>query len=243
MINVSASALGILEDCPRCFWFDRIEKRPRPRGIFPSLPGGFDKIIKTYMDGFRKQLKLPPELSDQNSFEKGYILFEDQAKMDRMRNWRTGLKVAHSVDCALIGALDDLLYIPEQGLYMPLDYKTKGSPTSAEDALKYYQRQLDCYDLLLSKNGYPTTHEGILLYYSPGSMYEIGNCHMHTQIITISTDPARAESLLEDASDILSLEKPPAPAIDCEYCEFIHDRIAFSAVETFQKQAEKATGE
>jgi len=243
MINVSASALGILEDCPRCFWFDRIEKRPRPRGIFPSLPGGFDKIIKTCMDGFRRELKLPPELAEKQMLEKGYILFDDQAKMDRMRNWRTGLKVAHGVECALIGALDDLLYIPEKHVFAPLDYKTKGSPTSAEDALKYYQRQLDCYDLLLMKNGFPTNHEAFLLYFSPDAMYEIGNCHMHTQIITIQTDPARAESLLEDASDILSMDKPPAPAIDCEYCEFVQDRITFSAVETFQKQAEKATGE
>lgn len=240
-INVSASALNLLDSCPRCFWFDRIEKRPRPRGIFPSLPGGFDKIIKNYMDEFRMIGKLPPELESLSEF--GWKLFFDQNKMDRMRNWRTGLKIQFSSKLVLIGALDDLLYIPETMIFMPLDYKTKGSETSVEDAVKYYQRQLDIYDLMLSNNGYPTNHKGTLLYFSPESVEENGYVKMKTQIIGVETDTCRAEDLIHDAIHVLEMENPPPPLIDCEYCDFVQDRISFSAVETFQNQAKKATGE
>ena len=41
--------------------------------------------------------------------------------------------------------LDDLLV--KDGAYIPFDYKTKGSPTNEEDANKYYQTQLDCYEI------------------------------------------------------------------------------------------------
>ena len=35
-------------------------KVTRPRGIFPSLPSGMDRVIKTYFDHYRGSL--PPEL-------------------------------------------------------------------------------------------------------------------------------------------------------------------------------------
>ena len=34
----------------------------RPRGVFPSLPGGMDNLIKKYFDTYRLQNKLPPEI-------------------------------------------------------------------------------------------------------------------------------------------------------------------------------------
>ena len=63
--QVSPSSLAIInpdlgQECPRCFWHDRWDKKKhkadqptacaRPRGIFPSLPGGIDRILKTMAD-------------------------------------------------------------------------------------------------------------------------------------------------------------------------------------------------
>ena len=40
--------------------FPLVSNSPRPRGIFPSLPSGMDRVIKTYFDHYRGSL--PPEL-------------------------------------------------------------------------------------------------------------------------------------------------------------------------------------
>jgi len=46
----SPSKLNLVKDCPRCFWLEFNKKFRRPRGIFPSLPSGMDKILKNHFD-------------------------------------------------------------------------------------------------------------------------------------------------------------------------------------------------
>src|SRR3989338_6659737 len=58
-IMLSPSALNLFLECARCFWLEKVKKIKRPRGIFPSLPGGMDRIIKTYFDSYRSQV-IPP---------------------------------------------------------------------------------------------------------------------------------------------------------------------------------------
>jgi hypothetical protein len=61
--TISATSLGLLEDCPRCFWLQFNRGVKRPAGIFPSLPSGMDRILKAHFDRFRDAGTLPPELS------------------------------------------------------------------------------------------------------------------------------------------------------------------------------------
>ena len=63
-IGLSPSALNLFLECPRCFWLDRNKRISRPRGIFPSLPGGMDTVIKSYFDTYRLKNELPPEIKD-----------------------------------------------------------------------------------------------------------------------------------------------------------------------------------
>lgn len=64
-------------ECPRCFWLQFNKNIHRPRGIFSSLPGGMDGVIKKYYDSYRKQGKLPPEvegkLTDKLLADKSYL--------------------------------------------------------------------------------------------------------------------------------------------------------------------------
>ena len=45
-VYLSPSALNVFNDCPRCFWLDKNKRMKQPRGIFPSLPSGMDKVLK-----------------------------------------------------------------------------------------------------------------------------------------------------------------------------------------------------
>ncbi|MBI4056218.1 MAG: PD-(D/E)XK nuclease family protein, partial [Elusimicrobia bacterium] len=163
-ILLSPSALNLFHDCAHCFWQEKVMGIKRPRGIFPSLPGGMDRVIKSYLDTFRAKNTLPPELQSQEDFS-GIRLFSHQAQLEKWRNWRTGLSYEEAaIQVVLSGALDDLLV--KDGLYIPFDYKTKGSVTTPEDAIRYYQNQLDCYALLLKENKMPLAGYAFLLYYS-----------------------------------------------------------------------------
>jgi len=214
--QVSPSGLNLFKDCPRCFWLEKVRNIKRPRGIFPSLPSGMDRVIKDYFDRYRAKRTLPPELQDRKEF-KDISLYEDHPQLERWRNWRTGLEYFEG-DVRLFGALDDLLV--KDGLYIPFDYKTKGSPTNEEDATKYYQTQLDCYALMLEGNGFKTLGYGFLLYYSPKTVGEQGNVTFEIQPIKIETNVDRAKELFRKSAAIVNEPAPKASA-NCEYCGWL----------------------
>jgi len=215
-IKLSPSTLNLFLNCPRCFWLDKVKGIKRPRGIFPSLPSGMDREIKNHFDTFRNRKRLPPELSS-SDFD-GIRLYDNQAQLEKWRNWRTGLEYVDENGHVLGGALDDLLV--KDDCYIPFDYKTKGSPTTTEDAVKYYQNQLDCYTLMLDVNGFKPAGFGFLLYYSPKAVSENGSVAFQTQPIKIETSSERAKTTVARAVNLI---KGPLPAVNpsCEYCAWI----------------------
>lgn len=216
MIKLSPSTLNLFLECPRCFWLDKVKGFKRPRGIFPSLPGGMDRVIKTHFDSFRAKGGLPQELAGKD-FE-GIRLFGDQTQLELWRNWRTGLEYKDSDGSVLSGALDDLLV--KDGRFIPFDYKTKGSVTTAEDAVKYYQNQLDCYALLLQENKMPAAGFAYLLYFSPKNVSEKGAVLFEVQPIKIATDCERARATFRKAAALLKTAAVPSANGPCEYCVF-----------------------
>jgi len=215
-IRLSPSALNIFRDCQHCFWMDKVQGIRRPRGIFPSLPSGMDRVIKDYFDQYRKEGNLPPEF--QSETFQGLQLYDNQKQLNLWREWRTGPSFRDEDGSVLFGAIDDLLV--KEGKYVPFDCKKKGSPTSAEDARRYYSNQIDCYALMLEKNGLPQAGCGYLLYYSPKSVREKGWVNFNLQAVRLETDTARALKTFRDAVALIKSEAEP-PAGTCEYCTWI----------------------
>lgn len=211
-IRLSPSTLNLFLECPRCFWLQINEGIHRPRGIFPSLPGGMDLVIKDYFDKYREKNELPPELQGKINAH----LLHDHALLNKWRNWRTGLAYKdENLNVTLFGALDDCL--EDNGKYMPLDYKTRGSAPKDGDSEKYYGNQLDCYSLLLKENGYPVGDYGYLVYYFPEHVEENGTVIFNVKPIQLKIDPERARKTLKDAMKLLS-GPVPAHHSECEYC-------------------------
>jgi len=211
-IRLSPSTLNLFLECPRCFWLQINENIHRPRGIFPSLPGGMDLVIKDYFDKHREKNELPPELQGKISAK----LLHDHTLLNKWRNWRTGLSFTDSdLGVTLFGALDDCL--EDNGKFMPLDYKTRGSAPRDGDSERYYGNQLDCYSLLLQENGYPVGNYGYLVYYFPEHVEENGTVIFNVKPIQLKIDPNRARKTLKDAIKLLSGPIPPHHS-ECEYC-------------------------
>lgn len=217
-IRFSPSALNLFLDCQRCFWLEKNKGIKRPRGIFPSLPGGMDLVIKKYFDGYRINNDLPPEI-------KGKVtgrLFPDLNILEKWRNWRNSdLRYEDKESNAiLVGALDDCLVADNR--YIPLDYKTRGSELS-EDPRKYYQNQLDCYCLMLESKGFKTAGLAYLVYYWPEEVQGNGMVRFHVEPIKIETNIESAKKTIRAAANLLSISMP-ASNPSCEYCNLIMTR-------------------
>ena len=213
-IRLSPSTLNLFLECPRCFWLQINKGIHRPRGIFPSLPSGMDNVIKKYFDKFRIQGKLPPEIEGK---VKGKLV-PDSELVNKWRNWRTGLEYEDkNLGATLFGALDDCLV--KEDLYIPIDYKTRGSAPNQDDSEKYYTNQLDCYALLLQENGYKVGNIAYLIYYYPDAVYENGKVDFKVEVVRMNINPERAKITLAQAVDLL---KGPLPEkhSDCEYCSW-----------------------
>lgn len=217
-IRLSPTVLNLFLECPRCFWLEKKKGIKRPRGIFPSLPGGMDLVIKKYFDSYRTNGKLPPEIEGKVEGK----LFPDRHIIDMWRNWRKS-DLCHKdekINAVLIGALDDCLVDGNE--YIPLDYKTRGSALR-DDPRKYYQTQLDCYCLMLNSRGYKTKGLAYLLYYWPKSATEGGIVSFEVQPIKIETDICSAKRIFEEAATLLSSKIPP-PSSTCEFCNLVEKR-------------------
>lgn len=219
--RLSPSALNLYRDCPRCFWLEKVKGIKRPRGIYPSLPTGMDRVIKDYFDTYRAKGALPPE------FNPGRLpnlqLYSNQKQLDLWRDWKTGPALEEPDGSTLSGALDDLLVC--DGKYIPFDYKTKGEALRDGDAERYgeryYQNQIDCYALLLERNGLPQAEFGYLVFYTPKQVRENGWVGFNVMPVRVMTDTSRALKTFRQAVELL---KGPIPQIapNCEYCGWLN---------------------
>jgi CRISPR/Cas system-associated exonuclease Cas4 (RecB family) len=215
MIKLSPSTISLFMECPRCFWLQFNKNIHRPRGIFPSLPGGMDGVIKKYYDSYRKLGKLPPEVDGKLT---GKLLADEKLLKSWQSNWE-GIKYFNKDLSALMkGVLDDCLV--DGGTYIPLDYKTRGYDLK-DDSTSYYQHQLDIYCYLLAKNGYNITNYAYLVYYFPKAVKENGQVEFNVEPKKVETDIKHAEQLFKDA--VACLRGPePKKHTDCsrEFCNW-----------------------
>src|SRR3989344_6997509 len=156
MIKLSPSTISLFMECPRCFWLQFNKNIHRPRGIFPSLPGGMDGVIKKYYDSYRRQGRLPPEVNGKLT---GKLLDDEKLLKSWQSNWEGIKYFDKDLNALMKGVLDDCLV--DGDIYIPLDYKTRGYDLK-EDSTSYYQHQLDIYCYLLDKNGYKTANYAYL---------------------------------------------------------------------------------
>jgi len=220
-IQLSPSTLNLYKECPRCFWLHINEKIRRPRGIFPTLPGGMDNVIKTYFDQYRMKDMLPPEI---DGMVKGKLM-KDIPLLSKWRDWKTGLRFYDKEKDALLrGAIDDCLI--DNNYYIPIDYKTRGYPPKIDDVKKFYGLQLDCYSLLFRENGYEVGDVAYLVFYHPKQVKSGGVVEFHVNTIEVETNIESARSIFYEAIEFLN-SPVPARHSNCEYCSWLENLLEF----------------
>lgn len=217
MPQLSATTLKLFQECPRCFWLHVNRKVERPRGPFPSLPSGMDRILKVYFDGYRRQGCLPPliagKLPGQLSSTALNLGFNDP---------KTG--------CRLWGKLDDCVIL-DDGRVAPLDHKTRASAPDDESYTQlYYLFQMDVYTLLLERNGHKTNRRAYVVYYHPEEGVLHKGVPFGVTVHDVATDPQRAYDVFAAGAACLS-GPVPASGPKCEYCRWNAIRTAQLAVD------------
>lgn len=207
-LRLSPSTLNLFADCKRCFYLDVKLKKPRPRGIFPSLPGGIDRLLKAYFDTFRVGGTLPPEFAQRIDGRLALGIPKQLKYFDEKLN------------SELRGNLDECIEFPD-GTFAALDFKTRSSRT--DEIIYAYQNQLNIYTLLLEKTAHKSRNIGYLVYYYPenviGSNFKFG-----IDIKEINTSVVDAYRLFAEAVKLLKEDKIPDASPECEYCNFEKSR-------------------
>jgi len=215
MPQLSASTLKLFQECPRCFWLHVNKKIERPRGPFPSLPSGIDRVLKGYFDAYRQQGRLPP-------------LIQGKIEGRLASNALTlGFNDART-HARLWGKLDDCLVLPDNRL-APLDHKTRASaPEDLSYTQKYYQFQMDVYTLLLERDGHPVSRTAYVVYYFPveGSLHQ--GFPFEIAVHHIATNPDAAYRVFVDGCRCL--EGPlPESSEACSFCRWAEMRARLPA--------------
>lgn len=214
----SPSSLWLLQDCPRCFWLRFRKGVKRPRGIFPSLPSGMDKILKEYYGGFIDKGGLPPELEEGGMLPETVRMFSDKAKLRVWQHNFRGIRWKDKDGNRFMGAVDSLLRDRENGKLIVLDFKTRGYPLK-EDSHEYYRNQMDIYNLLLRKNGYETEDFSLLAFYHPIRAGEGCEIKFQADIVRLKVDTENARGIFRKALEVVEGGKPEASET-CEYCNW-----------------------
>ncbi len=210
--KLSPSSLGLMKECPRCFWLHFNKKIKRPDSIFPSLPSGMDSILKAHFDSFRDKGLLPPELHEL----KGLKLFGNLELLEVWRNNFKGIQWKGKDGNILRGAVDDIL--EKKSKLIVLDFKTRGFPLK-EDTHEHYQDQLDIYNFLLRQNDYETEDYAYLLFYYPEKVNGNGDIVFHTSLIEMEIAVKNAEHIFKEALKVLG-GKIPKVSEECGFCEW-----------------------
>jgi hypothetical protein len=216
MPQLSASTLKLFQECPRCFWLHVNQKLERPRGPFPSLPSGMDRVLKSYFDAYRKDGALPPLI---------------RGKVEGCLATTTltlGFNDPATGGARLWGKLDDCLILPNRRL-APLDHKTRASaPEDLSYTQRYYQFQMDVYTLLLERNGHQTSRTAYVVYYFPvdGALHD--GFPFRVVVHQIATDPAVAYRVFCEACSCLA-GPLPSSAEACEFCRWAQTRSVLQA--------------
>jgi len=210
--RLSPSSLNLMQECPRCFWLEQHRVWKRPKGIFPSLPSGMDRILKKHFDKFRDKGKMPPELCERQECTL-MKLFEDEDKLKIWQNNFKGISYTDKEGNELHGAVDNILQKGKK--LIVLDYKTRGYDLK-EDTAEHYRLQLDTYNFLLRKNGYETEDYSFLLFYVPKEVTATGEVIFDTTLVKMKVDVEKAEKAWKKAIELLNGE---CPQKGCEWCE------------------------
>lgn len=220
--NLSRSKIDLFIECPRCFYIDRRLGTARPPGFPFNLNNAVDRLLKAEFDIHRAAETRHP-LLEAYGVEARPVAHED---LDAWRENFKGVQYLHrETNFRVSGAIDDL-WIDDNDEFVVVDYKatSKNEPITALDQGWHagYKRQMEVYQWLLRRNGYPVSDTGYFVYCNgrADAVAFDGKLEFDVTLIAHTGDDSWVEPTLQLIHDCLASHELPGSGPDCDYCAY-----------------------
>ncbi len=223
LFKISRSKLDLFSRCPRCFYLDRRLGVGQPPGYPFSLNNAVDTLLKKEFDKYRAEQK-PHPFCIENGIEA--IPFK-HADIDL---WRDSLhggvqSLVPNTNIMLYGGLDDIWINTKTNELIVVDYKATSKTGKASldaDWQISYKRQVEIYQWLLRKNGFPVSNIAYFVYcngktdedgFAKKLLFDVSN-------LTYRGDDSWVEPLIIEAYKCLQSCNIPPLTESCDYCQY-----------------------
>ena len=220
--KLSRSKIDMFLNCPRCFYLDRRLGVSQPSMPAFSLNIAVDTLLKKEFDIHRAKQSSHP-LMDKYGID---AVPMEHESIDKWRENFVGIQHLHEKTNLLIfGAVDDVWINPKGELHV-VDYKatSKDGEVELEDTKWHnqYRRQIEVYQWLLRKNGFPVSDTGYFVYVNGRKDKEAfdGKLEFDIKVIPYKGNDNWVEGAIGDIHECLISETMPDSGQDCEYCKY-----------------------
>ena len=220
--KVSRSKIDLFMNCPLCFYLDCRLGVGRPPGFPFALNSAVDTLLKKEFDIHRAKKRAHPLMHAYGLKDVIPFMHED---LDIWRSNFKGIRYVHEPSNLLVtGAVDDV-WINSKGELIIVDYKS----TSKEEKVSLdkewqigYKRQMEVYQWLFRNNGFEVSSTGYFVYCNGKIDREAFDAKLEFDIdvIPYTGDSSWVDEVLPKIRACLMAEKPPSPAVTCDYCAY-----------------------
>ena len=226
--RLSRNKIELYLDCERCFYFDRKLGKGRPPGYPFSLNSAVDTLLKREFDQHRENGTVHP-LVKSNGLN--LVPLND----DRIEEWRDALRrgITHHMpgtNIRVTGAVDDVWVDPSSNQLSIVDYKatSKLGVVSIDSGWQAgYKRQMEMYQWLFRQNGFDVSDTGYFVYCNGRQDAPAFDSRLEFEVslIPYTGNDSWVGNTVSNAYNCLQSDEIPNRSTDCDYCEFIDQRV------------------
>ena len=220
--RLSRSKIDLFIKCPRCFYLDRKLGVGQPPGYPFNLNSAVDKLLKKEFDIHRAKGTPHPLM-------KAYGIDAVPLVHEKINEWRDSLHagITYAIpgsNVVVTGGIDDV-WVSPSGEYIIVDYKA----TSKEEEVGIdanwqvgYKRQMEIYQWLFRKNGFPVSSTGYFVYCNGKTDAKAfdGKLEFDIKVIPYVGDDSWVEKTVKEAIGVLKSDKIPESDPDCDFCKY-----------------------
>jgi len=217
--KLSRSKIDSYLKCPRCFYLDRRCGVTPPGSYAYTLNNAVDVLLKKEFDQYRIKNKQHPLCV---KYEVDAVPFS-HPNLNDWRMFQRGIQYLHKPSNFLVtGAIDDI-WVKPNGKLIIVDYKA--TSIKGEVSLEnrgYYKTQMEIYQWLFMKNGFPVSRTGYFVYCNGNKERDSldGKLEFKITLLPYNGDTSWVEDVLLEIKDCLMSDIIPESSESCGYCKY-----------------------